>query len=181
MDKKILVGKVSSAFGIKGEVKLISYCQDPLQIEKYQLFDSDGKEIKLKISNKNKAVVGLAGAKNAILIAAIEGIKDRNAAENLRDKEIFVNREEFEEIDNDEFYYVDLIGLDVIDDNSKKLGKVTNVYDFGGGGMLEIEFIKADIEKNLEKIENFPFKDETFPEVNLKENFIRIKLPEILK
>lgn len=181
MDKKILVGKVTSVFGIKGEVKVISYCENPTQIEKYDLFDSKGNKIKLKITNKNKTIVGSNKLGDSILIAAIQGVTDRNAAEKLRGEEFFANRADFKEIDNDEFYYVDLIGLDVIDGSSKKLGKVTNVYDFGGGGMLEIEFLKADTKSNIEKIENFAFKNETFPEVNLRENFIRINLPEILK
>ncbi|MBM5782061.1 MAG: 16S rRNA processing protein RimM [Pelagibacterales bacterium] len=181
MDKKILVGKVTSVFGIKGEVKVISYCENPTQIEKYDLFDSKGNQIKLKISNKNKTIVGSNALGDSILIAAIQGVTDRNAAENLRGEELFANRKDFKEVKNDEFYYVDLIGLDVIDDNLQKLGKVTNVSDFGGGGMLEIEFLKADSKNNLEKVENFPFKNETFPEINLKENFIKIKIPEILK
>ena len=185
MTKKIIIAKVISAFGIKGAVKLITFCQDPLQIEKYPLFDAKGNSIKLKISNKNKAVIGSNSSGDQILIVSIDGVIDRNHAEEIRGAEFFVNRQDLKNIAEDEFYYVDLIGLDVVDAEAKKIGQVLNVQDFGAGGMLEIEFeadfIKSGAGNGLEKIENFPFKNATFPEVNLKKGFVVIDIPEILK
>ena len=181
MTKKILIGKVNSVFGIKGEVKIISHCQHAIDIEKYPLFDKNGNVIKLKISNKNKASIGSSGSGDAILIAKIVGVDDRNEAEKLRGMEFFTNRDDFKEVADDEFYQVDLIGLTVIDDAGKNIGKVANVMDFGAGTMLEIEFNQADAKRNLEKIENFPFKDEFFPEVDVRGGSIKIKLPEMVK
>ncbi len=174
MTKKILIGKIISPFGIKGEVKIISYCEEPLKIETYPLFDEQGKALKLKISNKNKTIIGTRDG-NAILIARIEGINDRNASESLRGKEIFVNRQDFTETKDNEFYYVDLIGLDVIDMNSKKIGKVANVLDYGAGAIIEVKF---DSEIKEGAMDNFPFKNAIFPEVKLQEGFIRIDIPE---
>lgn len=186
MTKKILIGKINSVFGIKGAVKIISFCEEPLQIESYSIFDENDNPVKLKISNKNKAIVGKDGGGNAILIASIEGVKDRTTAENLRGQELFMNREELNDTDSDEFYYIDLIGLDVIEnESSDKIGKVTNVQDFGAGGMIEIDFNdkfrKTLPDKSLNKTENFPFKDDFFPEIDIKSNFIKLKVPEILK
>ena len=179
MNKKILIGKINSAFGIKGEVKIISYCQYPSDIEKYKLFDKNNCELKLKISNKNKAVIGSNSSGGAILIAKIHGIEDRNAAEKICGAEIFTDRNDFKKISDDEFYQVDLIGLNVIDSCGSKVGKVLNVMDFGAGSMLEIEFDNPDAKKNLEKIENFPFKNEFFPNVNLQDQTITINIPDI--
>lgn len=185
MTKKILVAKVVSVFGIKGAVKIISYCDNPIQIEKYPLFDAKGNSLKLKISNKNKTIVGLNSSGDAILIAEIEGVTDRNQAETLRGIEIFTNRQDLKKTAKDEFYYVDLIGLNVIDETSQKIGKVLNVNNFGAGGMLEIEFEenfhKKNSAKNLEKIENFPFSSKIFPDVNLDEGTVLFVMPEILK
>ncbi len=185
MSKKILIAKIISAFGIKGGVKILCFCEDPLQIEKYPLCDAKGNSVKIKISNKNKAVVGSNASGDPILIVTIDGVLDRNKAEELRGAEFFVNREDLNETPDDEFYYVDLIGLDVIDATAKKIGKVLNVQDFGAGGMLEIEFeedfLKTAAGKNLEKIENFPFKNTAFPEVNLKKGFVKMEVPEILQ
>jgi 16S rRNA processing protein RimM len=178
---KILIAKVIAAFGIKGEVKIISYAETAQKVEKYALFDAKGNSLKLKISNKNKVAVGSDASGNAILIAKIEGVNDRNVAETLRGAEIFTNRDNFAATKKDEFYYVDLIGLDVIDMESKKIGKVRSVNDFGAGGMIEIEFEEADAKSNREKIENFPFKNVIFPEVDLEKKFVRIDMPEFWK
>ncbi|MBP7710428.1 MAG: 16S rRNA processing protein RimM [Rickettsiales bacterium] len=174
--KKILIAKVNSVFGIKGEIKLIVFSDNPHKIEKYSLFDAEGNSVKIKITNKNKTVIGTSSG-NPILIAKIDGVNDRNAAELLRGQEFFVAREELDELDENEFYYADLIGMDVVDMASKKIGTVLNVLDLGAGGIIEIKFNKTP----LEKIDNFPFKNEFFPEVNLKENFVRFDAPEILE
>ncbi len=179
--KKILIGKINSVFGIKGEVKIISFCKNPSDIEKYNLFDKNDNNIKLKINNKNKAAIGSSASGGVILIAKIAGVDDRNYAEKLRGCELYTNRDEFKELDEDEYYQVDLIDLDVIDESDKKLGKVLNVLDFGAGTMLEIEFDEAKKAQNLEKIENFPFKNEFFPEISVKNGFIRMILPQIIK
>lgn len=180
MSKKILIAKVNSAFGIKGEVKIIVYSDNPQNIEKYTLSDSKGNSLKLRISNKNKAEIGNSSG-NPILIAKIEGCDDRNAAESMRGQEIFTNRADFDELSEDEFYYSDLIGLDVLDMESKKIGTVFNVMDLGAGGIIEIKFSESQAEESLKEIENFPFKDEIFPEVNLQKNFLRFNAPEILE
>lgn len=175
--KKVLIAKIISVFGIKGEVKMIVYSDDPLQMEKYQLSDRDGNQMKIKFRSKT-AVKTSSG--NAVLIAKIDDIDDRDKAEKLRGTEIFVDRENFEQVSSGEFYYVDLIGLDVIDINSNKIGKVINVCDYGGGGVIEIEFSIKDLPRNYQPVENFSFRSQIFPEVNLEKNFIRIVLPEIL-
>lgn len=180
MTKKILIGKVISPFGIKGEMKIVSFCENPTQIEKYSLFDKNNDALKLKISNKNKTVIGSTSSGNAILIVKIDGVNDRNTSESLRDAEIFVERAELKKLKDDEFYYVDLLGLDVVDMEDKKIGKVLNIEEHGAGGVIEIEFLAENLPNNYKKIENFPFKNELFPEVNLEKGFIKMDLPEII-
>jgi 16S rRNA processing protein RimM len=179
MTKKILIAKVNSVFGIKGELKILVYSDNPQNIEKYSLFDAAGNQIKIKITNKNKTVIGTSSG-NPIIIAKVDGVNDRSAAELLRGCEFFVDRQEFEDLEEDEFYYFDLIGLDVIDMNSKKIGKVLNVLDQGAGGVVEISFDQNELKNQLGKIDNFPFKNDFFPEVNLKKNFIRFDAPEVV-
>jgi len=178
MTKKVLIAKVNSIFGIKGEVKLIVYSDNPKNIEKYHLCDAKDKAIKIKISNKNKTVVGNSSG-NPIVIAKIEGVNDRSAAENLHGLETFANRDDFEKLEENELYYSDLVGLDVVDENYQKIGVVKGIMDFGAGGVVEIEFFKQ--QKNLGKTENFSFKNEIFPEVNLSKNFIRLQIPDFVE
>lgn len=172
MSKKILIAKISSPFGIKGEVKIIAYCENHLNLEKYSLTDAEGNEIKLKISNKNKTVIGTSSG-DPIVIARIEGINDRNASELLRNLEIFVDRADFSPTSENEFYYSDLIGLDVVDAHLKKIGTVIAVSEYGAGGVLDIKFTDN-------RVENFSFKNQIFPEVNLKKNFIRMEVVELV-
>ncbi len=75
-----------------------------------------------------------------------------------------------------EFYYADLIDLDVINNEDIKIGKIINMADYGAGAIAEIEFNK--LAKQKEKVQMFSFYDKIFPEVNLEEGFVRIILPE---
>lgn len=172
MSKKVLIAKVSAPFGIKGEVKVIIYSNNHLNLEKYHLYSASGEEIKLKISNKNKTVIGTSNG-DPIVIAKIDGINDRNASELARNMEIFANRQDFAPTKKDEFYYSDLIGLEVINMNLEKMGKVINVLDHGAGGVIEIKFTDN-------RTENFSFKNQIFPEVNLEKNFIRMEDVEMI-
>lgn len=172
--KKILLGKIVAAFGIKGEVKIESFCQHPQDIENYELFDAKDEKITVKISNKNKAAIGYTLGGGAILIAKVNDINNRTDAENLRGKEIFSLRKNFKKTKKDEFYYSDLVGLDVVDKSLEKIGIVSAVNDYGAGVMLEINFNDKEVKKNYDEIDNFPFKNEIFPEVNLEKNYILI-------
>ena len=177
MSQKVLIGKISAVFGVKGQVKIVSYCENPQEIVNYSLFDKNGEAIFFKISSLKKK----SGSQTEILIATIDGVHDRNAAEKLIGHEIFTNRDEFEELNEDEFYLIDLIGLEVIDDKKNKLGKIKNVIDHGAGSIVEIEFIDSvQQEFNLLKYESFAFKNEFFPKIDLKQGFAILSVPEFI-
>jgi 16S rRNA processing protein RimM len=179
MNKKIAIARISSAFGIKGEMKIVVYSDKPKNIEQYDLFDENEKSLKIKINNKNKTIIGCASG-NPVLIVKIDGVNNREDAQKMCGKEVFALRENFAKTNEDEFYYADLIGLDVINMNSKKIGKVINILDHGGGGLVEIEFVDKALKAGFEKIDNFSFSNRIFPEVNLKKGFIRIDKIEFL-
>lgn len=173
------MAKIVGVFGVKGQVKILSFCQEPTDLNKYQLFDQNHNKISIKITSIKKKT----NSKNEILIAQINDITDRNLAEKLVGNEIFVNRQDFQNLQDDEFYYVDLIGLKVLDfEKKQELGFVKNVFDFGGGGIIEIEFNDDVLEtKKFNKVENFSFKNEFFPEVNIKSNYLTLKTPEYIE
>lgn len=164
---RILIAEITKPVGLKGEVKLKSYCTDPEDLLKYPKFDEDQNPIKFKIT-------ATGGSK--LLTIKIPGIDDRDSADKLRGKKIFTDRKNFKPLTEEEFYYTDLIGLEVIDTNSKPLGKVINIYDHGAGASLEIEFSCYE----PKRIESFAFRNQIFPEVNLKAGFVRIDLPEVV-
>ena len=72
------------------------------------------------------------------IVARLSGIEDRNAAEAIKGLELYVTRAVLPELDEGEFYYHDLIGLDVDDFEDNRIGKVIMVDNYGAGDILEV-------------------------------------------
>jgi 16S rRNA processing protein RimM len=131
MHDKICVAKIVAAHGIKGQVKLKVFAND---LSIYKKFLLKNNEILLlnKIQIKSPDV----------LIAFVSGINDRNLAETLIGTELFITKDQLPPLPDDEFYYEDLVGIDVIVDNSK-IGIVSGVFNFGAGDFCEIELLSG--------------------------------------
>ena len=127
---RIIVGAIMGAFGVRGEVRLKSFCADPAAIGSYSpLFSKDGSQsFDLKITRPIKG--GFA--------ARIKGVQYKDQADALRGVALFADRDKLRNLPDDEFYHADLIGLDVFDTGGEKLGRITAVHDHGAGDMLEI-------------------------------------------
>ena len=161
----ILMGAIAGVHGVKGEVKVKSFTEDPLAIVSYgPLYDEQGRAFALKLSSK--------AAKDAIVIARIDGIADRNAAEALKGRRLYAPREALPALEAaDEFYAGDLVGLAVVDGAGQGFGAVTDVQDYGGGPMLAISGGK-------EGAFDLPFADRFVPVVDLAARRIVIALPD---
>jgi len=173
--QNIIIAKITSVFGVKGLVKIISFTKNPADFIKYsgKIFDAKDRRYELKITNQ------IPSQNNNIFVVEVGGVKDRNQAELLRDVELFVARGDLVKPKKDEFYHADLIGLDVLNFDKQKIGKVVAVNDFGAGGMVELKF--NDGFCNVSEIENFSFTNDNFPEVNVVEGFLVLNLPEIIE
>ena len=161
----ILMGAIAGVHGVRGEVKVKSFTADPLAITAYgPLFDEQGRQFDLKLSSK--------AAKDTVVIAKIDGIADRNAAEALKGKRLYAPRESLPAIEAEgEFYAADLIGLAVEDRNGKALGKVADLQDYGAGAILAVSGgPEADFE--------LPFADRFVPVVDLAAGKIVVNLPD---
>lgn len=128
-DDRILVGVVIGAHGLRGEVKVKTFTEDPASLGAYgALATRKGREFR---------VAGLrVGAEH--VIARFEGITGRDAAEALKGEELFVPRAALPEPGEEEYYHADLLGLAAEDEAGRALGTVTAVHDFGAGDMIEI-------------------------------------------
>jgi 16S rRNA processing protein RimM len=84
-------------------------------------------------------VLELTGAQKGVLIAGIEGVDDRNAAERLKGLRLYVSRDALPTPEEGEFYEADLIGLTASREDGSVFGIVRGVNDFGAGASLEIE------------------------------------------
>jgi 16S rRNA processing protein RimM len=127
----VLMAVIGAAHGIKGEVRVKTFTGDPMALGHYgALQASDGRSFE---------VVDLRPQGN-IVVARLKGIGDRSAAEALNGIELFVERAALpDELEEEEFYHADLIGMDVLDQRGNPLGKVGAVQNFGAGDILEIK------------------------------------------
>src|SRR5690348_15774037 len=130
----VLMGAIIGAHGIKGEVKVKSFAGTPAAIATYgALSDAKGRIFDLSL-------VGKATPGKDILIARINGVGDRNAAEALKGVELFVARDRLPKTaDDEEFYLADLIGLDIVDQHGTAHGRVVSVENYGAGDVLSID------------------------------------------
>ncbi|HVY04018.1 MAG TPA: ribosome maturation factor RimM, partial [Caulobacterales bacterium] len=153
----ILVGHVKGAFGVKGEVRLYPYTDEPGGIAAYgPLRDKDGKIV---LTPKRARAI-----KDGVAITAKE-IKTREEAEALKGVRLYVPRDEFPDPEeDDEFYAVDLIGCAVRNAGGEHLGEICAIHDFGAGDILEI--------KNGPKTWFLPFTAENAPRSDLNAKLV---------
>ncbi len=154
---RILVGVIIGAHGIRGEVKIKSFTQDPFGIANMDgLCLASGQKIKLIKPRLHKFA----------LCSLIEGVEDRNQAELLKGGELFLMRDALPQSeDEDDFYHVDLVGLNAITTAGEALGPVLSVHNFGAGDLLEIG-------SHL-----IPFTRAHVPTVNLEAGLLTVVLP----
>lgn len=129
--ERVLVGRFGAPHGVRGEVRVQSFTQDPEAIGHYgPLAAADGRKFTFK---------HLRHLKDNMLVARVEGVSDRTAAEALRHLDLYVSRAVLPPPDEEEFYVADLIGLDAVRDDGTMLGQVVDVPNYGGGDLIEIK------------------------------------------
>lgn len=131
MGERVCVGAIAGAFGVRGEVRLKSFCAQPEAIAAYApLWSEDG---------KRSFTVRLGQAIPNGFSARLSGIATREEAEALKGAKLFADRDKLPALPDDEFYHADLIGLMVLDTGGAELGRVSAVLNHGAGDLLEIQ------------------------------------------
>jgi 16S rRNA processing protein RimM len=129
----VLIGEFGRAHGLRGEVRLKSFAADPAAIASYgPLSSEDGRRFVLA------AVRPAGGGSPDMLIARVEGVTTREAAEALNRVRLHAPRERLGETAEEEFFVADLVGMAVHDPAGAPVGKVVAVPNYGGGDLLEI-------------------------------------------
>jgi len=160
---RIVLGRITGAHGIQGEVKLQSFTADPEAIAGYGPLDSSaGGTLTIRSLKPLKGV----------LRARLDGVNDRNAAEALKGVELSIDRDRLPEPDEDEVYHADLISLAAHDVDGKLVGEVVAVLDFGAGELLEL---KLPDQKSTVLV---PFNVDSVPEIDLGAGRLTIDPPE---
>lgn len=131
MKDRVCVGAIAGAFGVRGEVRLKSFCTQPEAIAAYApLYTEDG---------SRSFTVRLGNAIPNGMSARLGGVTTREEAEALRGVRLFADRDKLPSLPDDEFYHADLIGLTVLDTGGTVIGRVSSVQNHGAGDLLEIQ------------------------------------------
>lgn len=164
MGERILVGRIGAAHGVRGEVKVRPFTEDPATLARLgPLETGDGR----------KLAIAAIRPQGDGFVARIAGVADRNAAETLRNLDLFVDRTALPAIEaEDEFYYADLVGLAAVTADGTALGRVVAIQDFGAGDLVEIEPPGGGTTRFL------PFTREIVPVVDITGGRIVVAPPE---
>lgn len=160
---RILLGQITSAHGIRGDILVRTFTGEPADIAAYgPLTDAAGtKSFKLRIVRvTDKGVV-----------ARLDGVTDRNGAEAIRGQELYVERSKLPATDDTEYYHADLIGLAAVAPDGVAIGRVVAVQNFGAGDLLEIQLTGGTA------TEFVPFRNANVPEVDLAAKRVVVVMP----
>ena len=170
------VGRVQEAWGIKGWVRLHPYSADPESLfhsSQWYLAPPEGRYARgfEAFSGSVSITVADIKAHGGGLVAQFSGVPDRNAAEALKGARIYISRADFpDNADPDEYYWVDLMGMAVINREGMALGVVRDLLSTGPHAVLCIEY-EAD-GKTQERM--IPFVSAYVDEVDKVQRCIRV-------
>lgn len=153
-DDWVCLGVVGRPHGIKGLVRVRPFTEDPEAIAAYgPLTDrKTGRRFTLTVANVTKGMV----------IARIEGVEDRDAADELKGTELWADRGVLPEIEEEEaFYHHDMIGLRAVGADGKAIGEVVGIENYGAGDLLELRTLEG-------RVVLVPFTRAMVPEVDIE-------------
>lgn len=164
---RVCVGQFAGAHGVRGQVKLRSFTEDPAAVVSYgPLSDEEG---------RRSFRVTLAGTAKDAFLARVDGVTTREAAEALTGLRLYVERSALPDTgDEDEFYHADLIGLRAELADGSPFGTVKAVYDFGAGDVLEIRTVAGILDL-------LPFTQACVPVVDVAGGRIVVSPPDTVE
>jgi 16S rRNA processing protein RimM len=167
--ERILVGAIAGAHGVRGQVKIKSFTDDPAAVAAYgPVTDESGRR------TFRLTLTGATQAANGMVIARIDGVSDRNEAEALKGLRLYVARAALPPTDEGEYYRADLIGLRAERRDGSAYGRVVDVQNYGAGDLLEIE--RADGEREF-----LPFTVATAPIVDIASGRLVVEPPAVVE
>ena len=158
--EKIKIGRIVNAVALRGEVKVYNYSG---YRERYEELDS------ILVEDKEYEIEKVRYQQEMVILK-LQGVNDRNAAEALKNRDVYITEEDLVELPEDTFYIRDLIGLKVVD-NSGVIGVMKDVLQ---PSAQDVYVIKTDGGQEL----MVPAVKEFVKEINLKEGYVKVELIE---
>ncbi|MDO4289201.1 MAG: ribosome maturation factor RimM [Eubacterium sp.] len=166
-EELMIIGKVLGAHGIRGELKVQPLTDDP-----GRFYDLDG--VYLEKGGKRQAYnIELVRLHKGNVLLTLEGIADRNASEKAAAAMVCIDREDAVDLEEDEYFIEDLIGMTVLDEGGQVVGKVKNIIQTSGT-VDTVEIVTAD------KTVYVPARKVYFKQVDLAAGKIVAAIPEEL-
>lgn len=164
-EDRICVGVIAGAHGVRGGVKVKSYTEIPEDVAAFgPVTDDAGNRLKITVTGQAKGTV----------LTRIEGVKDRDRAQEMRGTKLYVNRDLLPKLtEDDEYYYSDLVGLKVENAQGVALGIVKGVFDFGAGDILE--FVSDSGQSEM-----VSFTESSVPVVDIEGQRIVVDMPDVV-
>jgi 16S rRNA processing protein RimM len=163
MSSRVCIAQIGAAHGVRGEVRLKAFTEDPLSVARYGALETEDGRHRFEIEAVRPA--------KDMLVARLKGVADRKAAEALTNLRLYVAREKLPAPAQDEFYIADLIGLAAETPAGDALGTVKAVHNFGAGDLIEIEPVDGGATVIL------PFTETTVPRIDLGAKKIVVEPP----
>jgi 16S rRNA processing protein RimM len=161
---RICVARIGAPHGVRGEVKLWSFTEEPLAVANYGPLETEDGKRRFEIETLRPA--------RDHLVARLKGIADRDAAQKLTNTELYVARDRLPAIEEaDTFYRADLVGLDAVTTDGTQIGTVHALHNFGAGDIIEIMPLGSGEPLML------PFNETTVPTIALKAKQIVVVPP----
>ncbi len=158
---KVCVGAIAGGFGVRGEVRIKSFCANPEDIKQYSpLFDNQ---------SQTYTIDSLRSIKDGFA-AQINEIKSKEDADIRRGTRLYADRNQFPALNDDEFYVSDLVGMSAYDGHNELIGKIKSIQNFGAGDLLELHFGKKNV--------FIPFTRDVVPTVDIDNRKVIIDPPE---
>ena len=176
----IEVGRILDAWGVKGGIKVQAYSADAQALFTSRRWFLQPPEADKPMMVKSKValpqIIKITSVRDhgEGIVANVSGVTDRNGAEALRGARIFISRSAFPSADPNEYYWVDLIGLSVVNRQGEALGTVEGLLDTGPHSVLRIipPGLTAPVKPDQEKL--IPFVAAFVDDVDLEQRLITV-------
>ncbi|MEQ9695342.1 ribosome maturation factor RimM [Shimia sp. SDUM112013] len=164
MTEQVCVGAIAGAYGVRGEVRLKSFTTEAESIADYAPLSTEDGSRQFDVTLTRTIKNGLA--------ARLSGVATKEEADALKGVQLYVPRDRLPALEDDEYYYADLVGLEVRDTGGTTLGHVKSVQNHGATDLLEVHGpgLKATV--------LLPFTHEVVPTVDIAGGRIIADPPE---
>ncbi|MEM8632609.1 MAG: ribosome maturation factor RimM [Pseudomonadota bacterium] len=161
---RVCLGAIAGSFGVKGEVRVKSFCADPAAIGDYGALETEDGDRRFEIKISRPVKGGFA--------ARLSGVGSKEAADALKGTRLYADRASLPEPEDDEYYHADLIGLAALDTGGAPLGKVKAVLNHGASDLLELHVPGARTTVMV------PFTREVVPTVDISGGRLIVDPPD---